>query len=256
MNGNRTALVTGGLRGIGRGIVEALLAEGFEVLLADLDTEREARQEWALPGSVRYCQADIADREARQVLVTRAEELFGAPDVLVNNAGIAPAQRVDILEATEESFDQVMHVNLRGPYFLTQQIARLMIATAGTDSPKGAHRCIINISSSNAVAASIARGEYCISKAGVSMATRLWAVRLAEYNIPVYEVLPGLIKTRMTAVVQEKYDRLIVDGFVPLGRWGTPDDVGKTAAMLARGDLPYSTGERIRVDGGQMLERF
>ncbi|TVR67662.1 MAG: 3-ketoacyl-ACP reductase [Spirochaetaceae bacterium] len=255
MSGERTALVTGGLRGIGRGIVEALLAEEYTVLVADLDSEREAHQEWALPRGVYYSRTDIADPAARRDLVSRVETLFGAPRVLVNNAGIAPAQRVDILEATEESFERVMRVNLQGPYFLTQQIARLMVAARRTEQ-KPFHRCIINISSSNAVAASIARGEYCISKAGVSMATKLWSVRLAEYGIPVYEILPGLIKTRMTEVVQEKYDRLIADGFVPLGRWGYPADVGKAVAMLARGDLPYSTGERIRVDGGQMLERF
>lgn len=253
----RAALVTGGLRGIGRGIVTSLAGQDYRVLVADLDeaefgeaTLREA----GLSQQVEYFQTDIADREARRALVARAQELYGAPHVLVNNAGVAPEKRTDILFAEEESYERVMRINLQGPYFLTQQIAHLMI-NARASHPDD-HYCVVNISSSNAIAAAVARGEYCLSKAGVSMATKLWAVRLAEYGIPVYELLPGLIKTRMTAVVEAKYDALIADGFVPLGRWGYPEDVGRAVAMLARGDLCYSTGERIRIDGGQMLERY
>lgn len=250
----RTALVTGGLRGIGLGIVRALAEQSYDVLVADLDSAERAAREANLPEGALYCRADIADRQARRALAARVQELFGAPHVLVNNAGVAPEKRTDILFAEEESYERVMRINLQGPYFLTQQIAHLMI-NARASHPDD-HYCVVNISSSNAIAAAIARGEYCLSKAGVSMATKLWAVRLAEYGIPVYELLPGLIKTRMTAVVEAKYDALIAEGFVPLGRWGYPEDVGRAVAMLARGDLCYSTGERIRVDGGQMLERY
>jgi 3-oxoacyl-[acyl-carrier protein] reductase len=174
--------------------------------------------------------------------------------VLVNNAGVAPQVRADILEATEESFDRVMRINLRGPYFLTQACANWMIAQKTSDLTF--HGCIINISSISATAASVNRGEYCISKAGVGMATRLWAARLGEFDIPVYEVRPGLIKTDMTTGVEAKYDKLLAGGLAIQRRWGTPEDVGRVVAALTRDGFSYSTGQIITVDGGMTLSRL
>jgi len=179
---------------------------------------------------------------------------FGRLNVLVNNAGIAPRVRADILEATEESFEEVMRVNLQGPYFLTQSVARWMIEQRRAD-PKF-RGCIINISSISATVASTNRGEYCVSKAGLSMATRLWAVRLGEFGIPVYEVRPGITRTDMTAGAREKYDRYIAEGRLLQPRWGLPDDVGRAVAALVRGDFPYSTGQAFVVDGGYTLQRL
>jgi 3-oxoacyl-[acyl-carrier protein] reductase len=193
-------------------------------------------------------------REDRAQLVEDTLEKFGQINLLVNNAGIAPRVRADILEATEQSFDEVMGVNLRGPYFLTQLVANQMIAQR-KKNPKS-EAGIVNVSSISATVASPSRGEYCLSKAGVSMATQLWAVRLAEFGINVYEVRPGVTKTDMTSAVEAKYDKLIAEGLVPQGRWGFPDDVGKAVAMLARGDLPYSTGQVVMVDGGLTLPRL
>jgi len=172
--------------------------------------------------------------------------------VLVNNAGVAPEERRDILEATEASFERVMKINLQGPYFLTQAVARMMIDDPAPEGG-GPAQCIINIASSNAELASTNRGEYCISKAGVSMATRLWALRLAEFGIPVYEIRPGIIATPMTEPVKAHYDAFIAEGGVSQRRWGQPQDVGRAVAMLARGALAYSTGQVVRVDGGLML---
>jgi len=179
---------------------------------------------------------------------------FGAINVLINNAGIAPPQRKDLLEATEESYDRVMDINLKGPYFLTQLVARHMVEQVqlGEDFTG----CIINVSSISATVVSVNRGEYCISKAGVSMASRLWAVRLGEYEIPVYEIQPGVIKTDMTSAVQEKYDRLIQEGLFVEKRWGLPEDVGKVALSMATGLLPYSTGQVVVVDGGLSIPRL
>ena len=174
--------------------------------------------------------------------------------MLVNNAGVAPKERKDILNATEESFDEVMDINLKGPYFLTQQVANWMIEQQNIDADfKG---CIINISSMSATVVSVNRGEYCISKAGISMATQLFAVRLGEFNIPVYEVRPGIIKTDMTSGVKEKYDKLIEDGLCVQKRWGEPEDVGRVVASLAKGDFAYSTGQVIMVDGGLTIPRL
>jgi NAD(P)-dependent dehydrogenase (short-subunit alcohol dehydrogenase family) len=185
-------------------------------------------------------------------------ERFARLDLLVNNAGVAPTERKDILEATPESFDRVLRINLRGPYFLTQAAARFMREARARDAarehaPAG---CIVFISSMSATVASINRGEYCISKAGLSMASLLWATRLAGDGISVFEVRPGIIRTDMTAAVKEKYDRLIDEGLMLQKRWGTPQDVGRAVAMLARGDLPYSTGQVILVDGGLTVQRL
>jgi NAD(P)-dependent dehydrogenase (short-subunit alcohol dehydrogenase family) len=177
---------------------------------------------------------------------------FGRLDLLVNNAGVAPRERRDILEATRESFDRLLRINLRGPYFLTQAAARYMLERKSTDF----RGCILFITSISAVAASVNRGEYCISKAGLAMASLLWAARLAGEGIRVYEVRPGIIRTDMTAGVAANYDRLIAEGLTLQRRWGTPEDVGRAVAMLARGDLDYSTGQVLVVDGGLSVRRL
>jgi NAD(P)-dependent dehydrogenase (short-subunit alcohol dehydrogenase family) len=175
-------------------------------------------------------------------------------NVLVNNAGVAPKERKDILDASEESFEYILKTNLQGPYFLTQAVANWMISQKEADaSYQGS---IINISSMSSTVASVNRGEYCISKAGISMASLLFASRLGEFDIPVYEVRPGVIATDMTAFVQEKYDRLIEGGLTVQKRWGTPEDIGKAVAALSRGDFPYSSGSVIMVDGGLTIPRL
>jgi 3-oxoacyl-[acyl-carrier protein] reductase len=254
----QVALVTGGARGIGLGIAQCLAADGCDLALCgtrDAGAVQEVlvslRQ---LGADVLYCQADVSDRDARTRLLAAVRERFGRLNVLVNNAGVAPKVRADILEASEESFEWVMKVNLQGPYFLTQAVARWMIEQRREDTDfRG---CIINISSVSATVASINRGEYCISKAGIGMATRLWAARLGEYDIPVYEIRPGVIATDMTHPVQARYDALIAGGLTVQARWGLPEDVGKAAAMLVRGDMAYSTGQVIMVDGGMTLQRL
>lgn len=179
---------------------------------------------------------------------------FGCLNLLVNNAGVAPKVRADLLEAGEESYDFVMNINLKGPYFLTQAAAKYMIEQHKADT--GFKGCIVNISSISATVASVSRGEYCLSKAGISMATKLWAARLGEYNIPVYEVQPGVIMTDMTAGVKEKYDTLIAQGLCVQSRWGLPADIARVVTMFARGDMPYSTGQVAMVDGGLTLARL
>lgn len=252
------ALVTGGTRGIGLGIAEALAREGFDLALCGrraAEAVQESLQALRDLGSeVAYVVADVSEAAARQALVEAVRARFGRLHVLVNNAGVAPKQRRDILDATEESFDWVMGINLRGPYFLTQAVARWMIdQKQASDDFAG---CIINVTSVSSTQASPNRGEYCISKAGLSMASQLWAVRLAEYGFPVYEVRPGVTKTDMTRAVEAKYDRLIDEGLLLQPRWGVPEDIGKAVAMLARGDLPYSTGQVIMVDGGLTVARL
>jgi NAD(P)-dependent dehydrogenase (short-subunit alcohol dehydrogenase family) len=197
---------------------------------------------------------DVGDDDAPQRLVGAVTARFARLDCLVNNAGVAPRERRDILEASPESFDRVLRVNLRGPYFLTQAAVRLMRESG----PPGAApaRCVVFISSLSATVASVDRGEYCVSKAGLSMASLLWATRLAGEGILVFEVRPGVIRTDMTARVTEKYDRLLAQGLTLQQRWGTPEDVGRAVAMLARGDLPYSTGQVIGVDGGLTVQRL
>ncbi len=255
---NKVALITGGTRGIGLGIARVLAQEGFDLALCGRrDAEAVEDQLGALRafgGAVAYVVADVSDAAARQGLLDAVRARFGRLDVLVNNAGVAPKERRDLLEATEESFDWVLGVNLRGPYFLTQAAARWMIEQKEAVSTFGG--CIINVTSVSSTLASPNRGEYCISKAGLSMATQLWAVRLAEYGIPVYEVRPGITRTDMTHAVEAKYDRLIEEGLLLQPRWGVPEDVGKAVAMLARGDLPYSTGQVIMVDGGLTVDRL
>jgi 3-oxoacyl-[acyl-carrier protein] reductase len=255
---SKVALITGAGRGIGLGIARALAAEDCDIVVGDIHPEEvvagaldELRD---LGAEVLYCIADVSDAEARARMLDQIRAKFGRLDVLVNNAGVAPKVRADILEATEESYGWVMSINLKGPYFLTQAVANWMIEQQQED--EGFEGCIVNISSISATVASPSRGEYCISKAGVSMATKLWAARLGEFGIPVYEIRPGVIRTPMTEAVKEKYDRLIEDGLTIQPRWGFPEDVGKAVAMLVRGDLPYSTGQVIMVDGGMMVQRL
>ena len=252
------AWITGAGRGIGLGIARRLAAEQHDIAVADIHEEAavaEAMAELKQAGAdVLYCRADVSDAKARAALLEEIRKRFGRLHVLVNNAGVAPKVRADILEATEESYEWVMKINLQGPYFLTQAAARWMVAQKKADA--SFRGCIVNISSVSAAVASTSRGEYCISKAGVSMATRLWAVRLAEFGIPVYEVRPGIIQTDMTSAVREKYDRLIEDGLTPIKRWGRPEDIGRAVVAIAQGLLPFSTGEVINVDGGFHLRRL
>jgi NAD(P)-dependent dehydrogenase (short-subunit alcohol dehydrogenase family) len=254
----RVALVTGGTRGIGLASAEALAREGWDLAVCGVRGEeavQPALQKLRDAGAaVLYVRADIGEDDALERLVSAVRERFGRLDTLVNNAGVAPRERKDILEATRESFDRLIRVNLRGPYFLTQAVARYMLELKGADpSFRG---CIVFITSISAAVASVNRGEYCISKAGLSMASLLWATRLAGDGIAVYEVRPGIIKTDMTAGVTAKYDALIEQGLTLQRRWGTPEDVGKAVAMLARGDLAYSTGQVITVDGGLTVHRL
>jgi NAD(P)-dependent dehydrogenase (short-subunit alcohol dehydrogenase family) len=254
----RVALVTGGGRGIGFGISQCLARERLDLAICGVREEaavaESAAKLRALGAQVLYVQADVGEAAARARLVAAVKERFGRLDVLVNNAGIAPKSRDDILVATEESFNELMRTNLRGPYFLTQSVARWMIEQRKAASEFRA--AIVNISSASATVASTNRGDYCISKAGVSMATMLWAARLGEYDIPVYEVRPGVTKSDMTAAATEKYDALFRQGLAIQPRWGTPDDVGKAVAALVRGDFPYSTGAVIMVDGGLTVQRL
>jgi 3-oxoacyl-[acyl-carrier protein] reductase len=254
----RLALVTGGTRGIGLGIAKALAADGLDLALCGVRGEGEVApvlaELRASGAAVRYFQADIGEGKARERLVCGVKEAFGRLHVLVNNAGVAPHARLDILEAGEESFERLLRVNLQGPYFLTQGVARFMLEQKRAD--EGWTGCVVNVTSVSATLASTNRGEYCVSKAGLAMASRLWAVRLAGEGIPVYEVRPGIVRTDMTAGAAERYDRLIGEGLVPQGRWGAPDDVGRVVAALARGDAPYSTGAVIVVDGGLTLPRL
>lgn len=254
----RVAFITGGSRGIGYGIARHLAGAGFDLAINGVRPETAVTEALdglrALGAEVLYCPGDVASAEARTAMLEKIKSHFGRLHVLVNNAGIAPKERRDILEATEESFQHLLATNLQGPYFLTQAAANWLIAQKSGDPDFWG--CIVNVSSISATVASVNRGEYCVAKAGLSMATQLFAVRLGEFDIPVYEVRPGVIKTDMTAGVTEKYDKLIADGLCVQPRWGLPDDVGRAVTALAKGDFPYSTGQVILVDGGLTLPRL
>jgi NAD(P)-dependent dehydrogenase (short-subunit alcohol dehydrogenase family) len=252
----KIALVTGGSRGIGAGIALALVHDGFTVVITGRRPEAEVDSFLSELRRVQtdciYIRADVSDHDSRSRLVGTLKEKFHRLDVLVNNAGIAPRMRADVLEEDEESYDEVLGTNLKGPHFLTQQIANWMIQQPASKE----HRAIINISSISATVASVNRASYCISKAGVSMATRLWAVRLAEFGIGVYEIRPGIVATDMTKGVQQKYDNLIESGLLLEKRWGLPEDVGKAVSVLARGDLAYASGAVLVLDGGLTIGRL
>jgi NAD(P)-dependent dehydrogenase (short-subunit alcohol dehydrogenase family) len=255
---SQVAIVTGASRGIGRGIAEALGRQGWTVVI-NYRGNAVAAQESALAveaagGRALIVQADIGAAADRDFLVRETLEKCGRLDVLVNNAGMAPRQRADLLQMSEASYDEVMGVNLKGPFFLTQQIAKVMIELL--EQGKIATPKIINIGSMSAYTASVNRGEYCISKAGMGMMTALFAERLAEYGILVYEVRPGVINTDMTTVVKARYDALIDGGLTPIKRWGESDDVARAVLAIVQGYLPFSTGEVINVDGGFHLRRL
>ena len=255
---SRIALVTGGTRGIGLGIARALAKEGWQLALcgvrppADIGDVLESLR--ALSDRVEYSRADIANPEHRAALVAHVRDSFGCVNALVNNAGRAPRVRADLLDASEESFDELIRTNLQGPYFLTQAIAREMLERRRAEPQFPA--TIVFVTSVSAELASTMRGDYCVSKAGLSMAARLFATRLAAERIPVYEVRPGIIATDMTAPVKDTYDRRIADGLVPEPRWGHPEDVGNGVAALLRGDLSYATGSVLHIDGGLSLPRL
>ena len=254
----KIALVTGGSRGIGLGIATHLAKDGFDIAINGVRDESFLKDVLKslndLGAKVVYCQGDVSSSVDRKNILEKVKSYFGRLDVMVNNAGIAPKERRDILETTEDSFDQVLSTNLKGTYFLTQLAANWMIDQKKYDASFTG--CIINISSISATVASVNRGEYCVSKAGIGMVTKLFAVRLGEFNIPVYEVRPGIISTDMTSGVKAKYDKLIEDGLTIQKRWGYPDDVGKVVSALASGNFPYSTGQVIMVDGGLTIPRL
>jgi 3-oxoacyl-[acyl-carrier protein] reductase len=281
---NPVALITGASRGIGRGIALALAKLGYNLVINYAGNAEAARQTAEVCVSAgkaasksihaAACQADIGAAVDRQKLIEFTRTTFQRLDLLVNNAGITSIGRDDILDATEENFDKLMAVNLKGPYFLTQLAARWMIeqqGRAGCPQPAATapdlvvrrgedtapyHPKIITISSISAYAVSTNRGDYCMAKAALGMMTKLYAARLAEYGINVYEICPGIIASDMTAPVKEKYDKLIAEGLTPIKRWGTPEDVGKAVAAIAQDSLPFSTGEVINVDGGFHLRRL
>ena len=249
------ALVTGAGRGIGRAIALALADKGFNLVVNDLagsdgldETIALIRRKGREAVPVR---ADIADLAGQEAFVEAAWEAFGGLHCLVNNAGISVEKRDDILAVTPASYDRLMSVNLRGPFFLTQAVARRMIA-----APSEHFRSIVTVSSINVAFVSVERAEYCISKTGLAMMSKLYAVRLAAEGINVYEVQPGVIRTDMTAVARQRYDTLFANGLAPIARWGEPEDVGAAVAMLASGALPYSTGETVHVDGGLAIRRL
>jgi NAD(P)-dependent dehydrogenase (short-subunit alcohol dehydrogenase family) len=259
MGAERVAIVTGSSRGIGRGIALALAEHAWRIAInyrsnaaAAEDTRKQIQ---ALGSSAYIVKADMADLGDIEGLVSATLDRYGRIDLLVNNAGVGPRERVDMLQVGSASYDEVMDINLRGPFFLTQRVANEMIAQIHQEKierPK-----IVNISSISAYTSSPARAEYCLSKAGVSMMTALWADRLAEYGINVYEIRPGIIQTDLTAVVKDKYDRLILqEGLTPIRRWGQPGDIGKAVVAIAEDFFPFSTGEVINVDGGFHLSRL
>jgi len=261
---NPVALITGGSRGIGRGIAIELARLGYSLVINHA-TNREAAQRTrkdCIDASrsrkkkirVEIVQADISKHAARKRLIEITRSKFKRLDVLVNNAGIGPRVRKDILEASEKSFDEVLSTNLKGPYFLTQLAARWM-AVLRAQNPEYRAKIII-VSSISAVTASVNRGEYCISKAGLSMMAKLYALRLADLGINVYEIRPGIIESDMVLPVKPKYDKMIDNGISPIRRWGQPEDVGKAVAAIAQDLLPFSTGEVIYVDGGLHIQRL
>lgn len=237
------AVITGGTKGIGLGIAKELLSEGFSVVLTarnESDELAELKNQYA--EKVSFVPCDISNENDVQNLVNFTEETFGKIDLLVNNAGVAPKVRKDILEISGEDFDYVLDINLKGTFFATQKFVPLLIR-----NPKSR---IVNISSMSAYTASVNRGEYCISKAGISMITKLFAVRLAEYGVSVLEIRPGIIETDMTSKVKDKYEKLIAEGITPIRRMGNPEDIGKCVLSIAKGNFDFCTGTVIDCDGG------
>lgn len=254
----KVALVTGGTRGIGFGIAEALAKEGYNLAINGMREEKEVQDVIEMLRQydieIIYCQGNIGSAEDRKKIIVKAYEHFKAIHVLVNNAGAAPKVRNDIFALTEEAFDYLININLKGTFFLTQEVAsRMIVEKKNNPAYKG---CIVSITSISAEVASLNRAEYCISKAGLGMMTKLFATALAEVNIPVYEVRPGIIETDMTSGVKEKYEKLIHEGLTLEKRLGKPEDIGKIVAAIARGDVPYSTGQIFTPDGGMGIRRL
>jgi NAD(P)-dependent dehydrogenase (short-subunit alcohol dehydrogenase family) len=256
MGDRPVAIVTGASRGIGRSVALELANLGYDLVVNRAQDEQpEVLEEAGAYGArCEFVSGSIAETATRQRIVEVTKTRFGRCDMLVNNAGTGPLKRLDILEATEDSFDRVLGINLKGPYFLTQLVANWMVQQRKQD-PDRSFR-IVNIGSISAYTSSPSRGEYCISKAGIAMMTKLYADRLSEYEIGVFEISPGIIETDMTRVVKEKYDRLIAEGLTPIKRWGKPGDVAKVVGAIAEGRLDFSTGSVINVDGGFHLRRL
>lgn len=253
----KTAIITGGSRGIGFGISKRLGLDGYQLVIMAVSPEAKSKERLDelknLGISYIYVQGDVSKAEDRQKCVDAAVAHYGEIDVLVNNAGVAPKVRADLLEMTEESFDRVLAINTKGCMFMSQLVAKQMLKQDIKGRKRGT---IVNISSCSAVVSSISRGEYCVSKAGVSMLTRLYADRLAREGIYVYEVRPGVIATDMTSGVKEKYDKLLEDGVFPIQRWGQPEDIGAAVSAFCSDNFLYTTGNYIDVDGGFHIPRL
>lgn len=259
-SGRPVAIVTGSFRGIGRACAESLARAGFNILLNDRDCEENRGLASELTSVLAELGADslpfladVGDLESHSAMVEAAAARWSRIHCLVNNAGISASKRGDLLEVRPESFDECFRVNTRAVFFLCQAVARYLLAHEGHED---VHRCIVNITSSNAKAVSISRGEYCVSKAASTMTTRLFALRLAGAGIGVYEIRPGIIDTDMTRPAREHYDKLIGEHGVPAERWGSPADVASAVVCMAQGRLPYTVGQAITVDGGFILPRF
>lgn len=254
----RNILITGGSRGIGLGIAKELAKAGNNVAINGIRDENQVSQVLqelkSFGNEVIYCQGDVSLNQERENIWNEVLKKFKKLHVLVNNAGVAPKHRVDLLHMTEESYNRVMDINLKGPFFLSQKVATHMLENKKGDS--SFEGCIVNISSISATTASLNRGEYCLSKAGMSMMTKLFAVKLGTFDIPVYEVQPGIIETDMTVAVLEKYKRLIEEGLIVQPRLGLPDDIGKVVSAMVEKRLPYATGQVVRVDGGLSIPRL
>lgn len=252
------AAVTGARQGIGKGIALALARSGFDIVLADLVLDDMARQTMDEISNVgvqcKFVESDIAEVDQRIETSNKIFAAFGHVDTLVNNAGVQVKVRGDLLEVTPESYDRVMGINLRGTFFLTQEVAKRMIKAS--DAPTAQHRSIVTISSANAYLVGPDRPEYCFSKMSLSMMTKAFALRLGRHGIATYEVRPGIIRTAMTLPVKEKYDGWIANGLTPIARWGEPEDVGNTVATLAKGLIPFSTGDAFHVDGGLHIQKL
>ena len=256
---NKVALITGAARGIGHGIALQLASEGYAIAIMDVIPEEQVKENLdkikSFGTPVIYTSGNITSDESRKSVLQKIDSEFGRIDALINNAGVAPKVRMDILSTTEENFDFVLDINLKGTFFLSQLVANYMVEEVKKNT--GITPVIVNISSMSAYTSSTARGEYCISKAGISMITTLFADRLAEYGINVYEIRPGIIATDMTSTVKEKYDRLILEeGILPIKKWGYPENIANAVSVFCSGKLAYSTGEVINVDGGFHIRRL
>lgn len=252
----KVCIVTGSARGIGYETAKTLYKDGFSVVLSDILPEEEGRAKLeGFSEDCSYFRCDISSEEDRKSLFDRVTDKYKRLDLLVNNAGVAPKQRMDILETTQENFDGVLNINLRGTFFMCQRGANVMLGLQ-KEGLEDYNPRIVNISSMSAYTSSVNRGEYCISKAGISMVTLLFADRLAEYGIPVFEVRPGIIRTDMTATVRDKYEKMIAEGVTPIRRFGLPSDVANCVSVLAGGKLDFSTGQVLNADGGFHIRRL